>query len=377
MSEIIEVSIVNNEEVIDVTVYENIGAKGDTGLTGAKGDTGNTGPANTLTIPSGGVTTGAAGSSASATITGTAPNQNLTFVIPRGDTGATGIQISSTAPSATNILWADTTLSTTFTSVPSGGTTGQSLVKVSNSDYALGWSDPTIQPSQITGTAVVTGDSRLVDARTPTLHKNSHATGGSDVLIPSDIGAVSTSVLAAQMDLSPNTAETIYRRVSSVSLALTTGNVWFTNFSPLWSFSATQITCLCSVATPAAPAVQPTIVRAGIYSYNDIDGYTLLNASVNDITMLNATSYRPFTIPATSLVAGSRYAIAYLVVTANTAPQIYGRTDIAATNAGTTTAVSPMVPRLSGLLASQSDLPSSVALASITNTASSHWGRIS
>lgn len=49
---------------------------------------GDTGSANTLSI--GTVTTGSAGSQASATITGNAPNQILNLVIPRGDTGATG-----------------------------------------------------------------------------------------------------------------------------------------------------------------------------------------------------------------------------------------------------------------------------------------------
>lgn len=49
---------------------------------------GDVGPANSLAI--GSVTTGAAGSSASATITGTAPSQTLDLVIPRGNTGATG-----------------------------------------------------------------------------------------------------------------------------------------------------------------------------------------------------------------------------------------------------------------------------------------------
>jgi hypothetical protein len=53
---------------------------------GDKGDQGNPGPANSLAI--GTVTTGAPGSSASASITGTAPSQTLNLTIPRGAAGA-------------------------------------------------------------------------------------------------------------------------------------------------------------------------------------------------------------------------------------------------------------------------------------------------
>lgn len=49
---------------------------------------GNVGPANSLAI--GTVSTGAPGSSASATITGTPPSQTLSLTIPRGDVGPTG-----------------------------------------------------------------------------------------------------------------------------------------------------------------------------------------------------------------------------------------------------------------------------------------------
>jgi hypothetical protein len=39
-----------------------------------------------------------------------------------------------------------------------------------------------IAPSQVTGTAVITTDSRLSDARTPTAHASTHASGGSDAV---------------------------------------------------------------------------------------------------------------------------------------------------------------------------------------------------
>lgn len=67
------------------------GPKGDTGETGPQGPQGPKGPKgdpNTLSIGS-----VSSGTTASATITGTAPNQTLNLVLPKGekgDTGATG-----------------------------------------------------------------------------------------------------------------------------------------------------------------------------------------------------------------------------------------------------------------------------------------------
>lgn len=62
------------------------------GSTGTPGTAGSPGPANTLTI--GTVTTLPVGSSATATITGTAPNQTLNLGIPVGATGAQGVGLS-------------------------------------------------------------------------------------------------------------------------------------------------------------------------------------------------------------------------------------------------------------------------------------------
>ena len=59
----------------------------------------------------------------------------------------------------------------------------------------LGVSTGTVSVSYGTtaGTACQGNDSRLSDARTPTAHKSSHATGGSDALTAADIGAAETS----------------------------------------------------------------------------------------------------------------------------------------------------------------------------------------
>lgn len=61
------------------------GPQGPQGIQGIQGETGETGPANTLSI--GTVTSG---DTANATITGTAPNQTLNLVLPKGNPGETG-----------------------------------------------------------------------------------------------------------------------------------------------------------------------------------------------------------------------------------------------------------------------------------------------
>jgi len=64
------------------------GAQGPTGATGLQGPTGASGPSNVLSI--GSVTTLSAGSSATATITGSSPIQTLNLGIPQGAAGGAG-----------------------------------------------------------------------------------------------------------------------------------------------------------------------------------------------------------------------------------------------------------------------------------------------
>lgn len=297
----------------------------------------------------------------------------------KGDTGATGspgITVAATAPADTSILWGDTTVTPNYTPVPAGGSTGQSLVKVSGSDYAVGWAAPTIAPAQVTGTAVVDADARLTDTRTPTDGSvtNAKVAAGAAIDVSKLSGVVPISTLAASLDLQPNTAETTQRRNSSVLQSITNSTVWFTHFSSLYTFSATSVTVYC---TTAHTATAPSVCRVGLYSFDETNGYSLLNASTHSTNVLSATGFRTFSIPTTTVTAGSRYAIGLIVVGASPTVVIYGRTDAAGFNAGANTGVSPVVSRISWSQTGQSDLPASLAYATGTVTASTQWSRIS
>ena len=147
------------------------GIQGDTGPQGPIGDTGPQGPQGdpgldgadgadgaAATITVGTVTTGAPGSSATVTNSGTSNAAIFDFSIPEGDVGATG----PTGPKGDQ--------GDPGEGVPVGGTTGQYLTKNSDDDYDTEWSTLSL-PSGIvttsdTGTVTSTmiADGTIVDA---------------------------------------------------------------------------------------------------------------------------------------------------------------------------------------------------------------------
>jgi len=92
-----EISVsVNGGSTISPTVGNGDTVNVTIAATGDRGATGQTGPANSLSIG-----TVSAGTTASATITGTAPTQTLNLVLPKGDTGSTGSTGSTGTSGAT------------------------------------------------------------------------------------------------------------------------------------------------------------------------------------------------------------------------------------------------------------------------------------
>ena len=167
-------SVVNagtsSDAVLNITIPRgDAGAAGSAGAAGPQGPQGPAGSAGSAgaaaTVSVGTVTTGAAGSSASVTNVGTSSAAVLNITIPRGDTGAAGAAGSSGVISVTAPLTNSGTSSAAVLGIDVGTTAG---------------------------TVAAGNDSRFSNARTPTAHAASHATGGADAITPASIGAQKT-----------------------------------------------------------------------------------------------------------------------------------------------------------------------------------------
>lgn len=129
-------------------------------LKGATGNTGSTGPANSLSI--GTVTTGAVGSSASATITGTAPTQTLNLTLPTGATGPTGPAPNMSIGTVTTLA-AGASATATVTGTNPNYSLNLGLPQGLKGDIGAQWYAGTGVPSAGTG---VNGDFYLVASGT-------------------------------------------------------------------------------------------------------------------------------------------------------------------------------------------------------------------
>jgi len=159
-------SVVNTGTAVNPTLVFTI-PRGDVGATGATGPQGPTGLAATVAI--GTTTTGAAGTSAIVTNSGTTSAAVFNFTIPRGQDGTNGaaatIAVGTTTTGAPGTSASVTNSGTSsaavfnFTipqgatgatgptgpagpGVPVGGTTGQALIKNSGTNYDTTWATP-------------------------------------------------------------------------------------------------------------------------------------------------------------------------------------------------------------------------------------------
>lgn len=121
------------------------------------------------------------------------------------------LNIASTQVTGTAVVRSDNLLTVNGTAIPFGGsvvtppdfiTAVSSPITNTGGTAGLDQTALSIQPSQVVGTAVITTDARLSDARTPTAHAISHESGGSDEIEIAPAQVSGTAVITTDPRLS-------------------------------------------------------------------------------------------------------------------------------------------------------------------------------
>jgi hypothetical protein len=153
-------------------------------------------------------------------------------------------------------------------------------------------------------------------------------------------------------------------RYDNRSATFASGTVYWTFFTPLFTDTVSSV----SVASAGTATVGATLIKSGIYSFNETTA-TLLASTANDTTIFGTrnTVYTRALNTNVTLEAGVRYGFAVMVV---------------ATSPGTgflafgypPAALNALPPIMRGYLDGQSDLPANAT--PLTNTSNGYWARL-
>jgi hypothetical protein len=190
----------------------------------------------------------------------------------------------------------------------------------------------------------------------------------SDAILSSNVATF--SALAPVGNSSTSVIDIFPRGEQSNQVQLmTSGAVWVTFFTPATTLNVSSITMVCTQTAGASL----TLARMGLYTFNETTA-TLVARCASDTTLFTSslTTYqRSFNtnggFPSSyTLNAGARYGVG-VIVTGTTMPSIGLRP--------VNIALSSLTPRMSGLLTSQSDLPTSATIT--TSQQSQPFARLS
>jgi hypothetical protein len=215
---------------------------------------------------------------------------------------ATSAGAATTAGTATYATTSGTSVYATTAGTAVYGATSGTAVYATTSGTAVTISG-SVTPSQVSGTAVITTDSRLSDARTPTTHASSHASGGSDAvtLAQSQVTNLTTDLAAKAPTASPTFTGTVTTPLTTAGYVTTTSggvigsvatipNAGLTNSSVTVNGSAISLGGSATVT-----AVAPNVLTLGSgLSGTSFNGSAAVTAAV-DSTIPRLTADQTFT----------------------------------------------------------------------------------
>jgi hypothetical protein len=163
----------------------------------------------------------------------------------------------------------------------------------------------------------------------------------------------------------------VYPRFGNSSATLTSGSVYFTFFTSMWTTTVNSI----SVASAGTLTSGTSLIRFGLYTFNESTGVaTLVARSANTTSIFTAPNTLATLVFSTTggypstyeLVAGTRYALGVIVL-ASTPGSVYTAFDTPPA------ALSTLAPRITGVVGGQTDLPASTTVSASSTIGI--WGR--
>ena len=267
--------------------------------------------------------------------------------IVKGDVGLGNVDnTSNVTERAANATLTNKTISgasNTLSAIGNGSLTN-SAITIAGTSTSLGG---TITQDTITGLSA-TGLVKRTAANTLAA-----ATAGTDYLTSADIENLGTLTTGES---------TRPREISTSGLGLGSGNLRLTYFTAAKTETVNSIRTVCSVLGTSA-----TLQRIGIYSIDGSGNLTLEASTANDTSLwIAAASYTKSLSASFSKVRGTRYAVGFLYVGGGTSPSLAGLIP-------TNSAEAAEPPRLSGFLSSQTDLPATISVGNVLNTANNYY----
>lgn len=257
------------------------------------------------------------------------------------------------------------------------GTDGQTPVADSAQTSGVKWADgsPTAVATGVTGTT----QGRFVGVTTVSAPASGTFSVGDFVVTQSGnmwvctvAGTPGTWANPTALGNLLTSGEEVFSRDSATanSAASSTQNLRLTYFTARKAETTTQVRVLTG---NTAAAATPTLCRVGLYSIAANGDGTLVASIASDTTLFAATNtaYTRSWSSSYAKVAGQRYALGILVVTAAAAPTF--TSSVLATATSTEAAFDP---RLSGTIISQTDLPSTFTSGSVTASSNRYYGAI-
>jgi hypothetical protein len=215
-----------------------------------------------------------------------------------------------------------------------------------------------------TGPTGSTGPKGLVAATSPVLYDAGTST------VSFDTDAYESSIAGSTNQ--SNTVIDVFPRIGNFTGTPSSATTYFTFFTPRITHSITSI----SVVSALTQTTGQSLVRFGLYTVDGSGNATLVARTASDTTIFSAvnTVYtRAFNTtggyPSSyTCVAGTRYAIGVVIVAATPGTVYTAFNSIPS-------ALSTLSPRMTGLVAATSDLPTTAS--SYSTSTVGIWGRLS